>query len=315
MKTYRILACILPVLAVMVSATSCRHKDIECPCGMQDIHVLFEWDRCADADVAGMTLYFYSNRDQGQVWRFDIAGRDGGPVELPAGRYRMLACNNDLPGVILDDTGSPSTIHAAVNGMIEPGVYGSSGMLYDVVVRDLEVTPCGVRYVTETGAVKECGLGLVRCHPDSLATQYTVILRDVSGLEHVRSANVILKGLRKEIYLDSGLPSDESASLSMKTELDRTRAVMSAQGCGFSPLDAADPNYSVSLRVMLNNGEGLVRDIAVKSENLNCITEHNVIILIEGISIPDEGSPGDIDGMDVGVDGWDVINIDLEPSL
>lgn len=315
MKACRTYVCMLTALLVMVSAISCRHKDIECPRGMQGIHVMFEWDRSANADVAGMTIYFYPIGDRGGMWRFDIAGRDGGQVEFPAGRYCMIACNNDLPGVKLEDNGSPSMTRATAVRLSAPDVYGSTGMLYDAVVRDLEVTPCGVRYVTEAGAVKECGKGLIRCHPDSLATQYTVALRKVKGLERVRSANVILKGVRDAIYLEDGRPSEVCAALSMRMDLDRVDAVMSALGCGFAPREAADTHYSLSLRVILNNGQGVARDIPLTPENLNSITAHNVIITIEGIEIPDEGSPGGIGGIDVGVDGWDEIDIEIEPSI
>lgn len=86
-------------LTVIVTAASCEHKDIECPGATEDVHILFEWDKAADADVAGMTLFFYPQDAHGRIWRFDIAGRDGGHVELPPGRYSLTACNNDLPGI------------------------------------------------------------------------------------------------------------------------------------------------------------------------------------------------------------------------
>ena len=303
---------IIAASLAMVSAASCSHKDIECPDSMRRIHVLFEWDHSENADVAGMTLYFYP-LDEG--WRFDIAGRDGGTVELPLGQYCLIACNNDLPGTILQDVNSPSTIQAVPNIRIDADVYGSSGMFYDAVVRNLEVTPCGVRYVTETGVVKECVHDLVRCHPDSLATQYTVILRNVSGLDNVRSTNAILKGTRNGIYLESHRPSDIPSALSMKMKPDRINAVMSAQGCMFSTLNAEEAQYSLTLQVVRGDGKGLTRDIAINPENLNYITPHNVIISIAGIEIPDDSPPADITGIDVGVDGWDVIDIDLEPSF
>lgn len=306
---------IIAASLAMVSAASCSHKDIECPDSMRRIHVLFEWDHSENTDVAGMTLYFYPLDEGGSIWRFDIAGLDGGTVELPLGQYCLIACNNDLPGTILQDVNSPSTIQAVPNFRIDADVYGSSGMFYDAVVRNLEVTPCGVRYVTETGMVKECGGGLVRCHPDSLATQYTVILRNVSGLDNVRSANAILKGTRNGIYLESHRPSDIPSALSMKMKPNRINAVMSAQGCMFSTLNAEKAQYSLTLQVLRSDGKGLTRDIAIKPENLNCITPHNVIISIAGIEIPDDSSPADITGIDVGVDGWDVIDIDLEPSF
>lgn len=301
-------------LLATLSATSCRHKDIECPGAMQGIHVLFEWNRSPDARVAGMTLYFYPLDAHSRTWRFDITGRDGGPVELPPGRYRLIACNNDLPGIALEDTGNPESIIAVAQRQTDPGVYTSTGMLYGGDVRELEVTPCGVRYVTESGTVKECGQGLVRCHPDSLATQYTVILRNVNGMRHVRSANAILKGTRRAIYLGTHRPTDTPTALAMRMDLDNGNALMTAGGCAFAPPDAAQAHYTLSLQVVKTNGKGMSRDIEVRPENLNSITRHNVIITIDGIEIPDD-SPGDIGGIDVGVDGWDVVNIDVEPSF
>lgn len=310
--------CLVPALALAllatVSATSCRHKDIECPGTTQGIHVLFEWDRSVGAQVAGMTLYFYPLDSHSRTWRFDITGRDGGHVELPPGRYRLIACNNDLPGIALEDTGTPESIIAAARRQTDPGVYTTTGMLYGGTVQDLEVTPCGVRYVTESGTVKECGQGLVRCHPDSLATQYTVILRNVNGMRHVRSANAILKGTRRAIYLGSHIPTDTPTALAMRMDLDNSNALMTAGGCAFAPLDAAQAHYTLSLQVVKTNGKGMARDIEVRPGDLNCITGHNVIITIDGIEIPDD-SPGDIGGIDVGVDGWDVVNIDVEPSI
>lgn len=181
MKALRsIVRLVVVALPVIVTATSCEHKDIECPGATQDVHILFKWDKAADADVAGMTLFFYPQDAHGRIWRFDIAGRDGGHVELPPGRYSLTACNNDLPGITLEDTYSPSAIRATASRKVADGIYSGTGMLYGVTVSRLEVTPCGVRYVIGDGTVKECGRGLVRCSPDSMATEYTVRARDTT---------------------------------------------------------------------------------------------------------------------------------------
>ena len=73
--------------------------------------------------------------------------------------------------------------------------------------------------------------------------------------------------------------------------------------------------YQLSLQMKLIDGKTVVREIDIKPENLNIITRHNVVITIDGIVIPDGDSSGDIGGIGAVVDGWEVIEIDLEPSL
>ena len=175
LKTY--LTTILHCVLLTVAMSSCAHKDIECPAGAAPIEILFEWDNARDADVAGMTLFFYPTDGKGHIWRFDIAGRDGGPVDIPPGTYRMVACNNDVAGLALEDTGSASAIRAVAARQVADSVYAGTAMLYGAVVGRLEVTPCAVRYTTDAGRIKECGKRLVRCRPDSLATCYTIAVR------------------------------------------------------------------------------------------------------------------------------------------
>ena len=70
------------VLAMALILQSCRHSAIICPDGGgRVIDVRFMWDDAPDAMPDGMTLYFFPVNSDGNIWRFDIAGRDGGKVE------------------------------------------------------------------------------------------------------------------------------------------------------------------------------------------------------------------------------------------
>lgn len=317
MKALRsIVRLVVVALPVIVTATSCEHKDIECPGATQDVHILFEWDKAADADVAGMTLFFYPQDAHGRIWRFDIAGRDGGHVELPPGMYSLTACNNDLPGITLEDTYSPSAIRATASRKVADGIYSGTGMLYGVTVSRLEVTPCGVRYVTGDGTVKECGRGLVRCRPDSMATEYTVRLGHVSGIGHIRSATAVLEGVRASMLLESARATGTSAALAMNMAVDRERSMLSGRGCAFAPPEPGAASYRLLLSVVRTDGKTVACRVEIKRGNLNFISRHRVIITADGVAVPDDGpGSGDIGGIDAAVDGWDVVETDVEPAI
>lgn len=309
----KIIMTALSILALS-SAASCSHKDIECPCGTQIIHIVFDWSHAPGADVTGMTLFFYS-QENGAVRQFDIAGRDGGDVALPIGTYRMIACNNDLPGIMLEETGDPSSIRAAAARSVSEGIYAGTGMLYSTTLNFIEVTPCGVRYTTPQGLEQECGKGIIHCSPDSAATQYTVIFDHVSGIRKVRSSRAILEGVRTFMYLESQRPSDTSGAVAIDMSVKGDNTVFSGRGCAFAGPEADFSQYRLSIQVTSNDGRRLEKRMELEAGNINFLSRRNVIITVEGVHFPDGGTSDDIGGIGVDVEGWEVIDIDLTPSL
>lgn len=304
------------LIALAALLASCAHKAIECPAAPAGIEIRFEWDRAPAADVDGMSLYFYPLDSYSRLWRFDIAGRDGGRVELPSGTYRLIACNNDLPGTAIDGSGSLSTVCATAARPVADGVYASTGMLYGAVVSELEVTPCGVRYTTADGTVKHCGRGLVRCRPDSLSTHYTVSIRHVSGIERARSVAADVGPVASGVMLDTQLPAGRAdAALRMTLAADRQQHTLAGEGCAFGvpPLPSA---CRLSLLVATTEGKTIARSVEITPQEMNIITPHNVMITIDGLDLPDGGSgTGDVGGIDAIVDGWSVVEINLSTAM
>lgn len=304
-------------LLILLLIVSCEHKDIECP-GPQEINVSFDWKNAADADVDGMALFFYPLGENERVWRFDIAGKYGGPVKLPSGSYELIVCNNDLPGIRLGDTESPSSIYASARRLgteTDADVYVNTGMLYCGKINRLEVTPCGVRYVSDSGEIKDCSRRIIRCLPDSAATLYSVKFINVSGLENVRTAVVELDGVRSSVLLGSGQTSDIPAALSINMVINQSDGVLAGSACAFAPYDLMTASYGLKLTIVRTDGKVFARDIEIKPENVNVITRHNVVLMVSDITIPDEGASGDIGGIGAIVDGWEVVVIDLKPTF
>lgn len=309
---------LIAVATLTVSAlVSCAHKDIECPASATGLEILFEWNNAPDAHVDGMTLYFYPIDGVGKIWRFDIAGRDGGRMELPAGSYTMIVCNNDLPGIRLEDTGNPSDLTATAARRIDSTTVAGTGMLYGATVSELKVTPCGVRYTTPIGTIKECGKGLVRCSPDSLSTLFTVRLTNLMGVKKLRSASARIAPVASAMALADKTPSGNKEALYMGlTGVDGNRT-LTGSGCAFSfsPMETCATQLCV--QVVKENGTAVTRTLDLSTANRNIITPHNVMITIDSLDLSEGGTPpaGDVGGIEAAVDRWTTVEIDVEPSL
>ena len=63
------------------------------------------------------------------------------------------------------------------------------------------------------------------------------------------------------------------------------------------------------------DGSIMAKQIEISPENLNVISQHSVVITVTDIELPDDSRPDDISGIEAGVDGWELINIDVGPTI
>lgn len=298
----------------------CSHKDIDCPgSAVRTLDILYEWDNASGANPEGMTLYFFSTGAGSRVWRFDVSGSEGGRIELPYGGYRMVTFNNDLPGVRIEGTESFSSIDAVARKVSASasGAIGSTGMLYGSVVRDIYVSCRGVRYLDSQGQTKECGRGLIRCRPDSLAVRYTAVFENSGGLEGVRSSYVLLHGPGLSLIFSDGHSEGFGSPLYIPLVLARQAGHMEGSAAAFSPASLPDGLSGMTFVFTRNDGKSFSKEISLTPENLNIISPHNVVIHIKDFDIPDSGDnpPGDVGGIDVDVEGWQSVEIVVEPTI
>ena len=190
-------------------------------------------------------------------------------------------------------------------------------MLYAATIDDIEVSFCGVRYSKPDGSCKDCSFGLIRCAPDSVATIYNINISISSGLEKVASASAQLKGMAEYVKVSDLLRSTRSVFTSFRlnndTELGNTlRGFTSGLGSA-SPTEGITPPFELTLILKLHNGKIFSKTIDVSTQVVNSKNPHNVFIDIDGVEVPDDGSPDEPHpgGFEAGVNGWKEVIIDL----
>lgn len=284
--------------------------------GERDVEVMFMWEGLApDAAPEGMRLVFFPV-GRGGIWRFDIAGRDGGVVRIPAGHYRMLAFNNDARN--LDYTGTDSFegyTAFCLPGDTEGGIplVRKPTPFYAGHVDDLTVTRCGVRYVTDEGTVKDCRYGLVRCHPQRLTYEYTVRLEKVVDMANARRLSGVLGGVAEGVAPATGRYSSAPASVSF----DLSAEAPDAASGGFTAF-APGTGMKLTLFATLTDGSTVRIEREITGEMQNNPVDKRVLIVVKGLKIPNSGSDtpiGGDGGLDVGIEGWTTVTIDLDSEI
>lgn len=291
---------ILLLMVVGMLLTACEQKELAIGGEDMDIMVEFDWTLAPDANPEGMTLLFFPADTRSQSWRFDIPGRDGGPVRLLSGFYDIIAYNSDLPGVDFTDTESFESISATARS-ISDSLSSPTGMLYSAALTDFALFP-----------PSEGGKRVIRLMPESLSTLYRIRIDSVSGTRRIKTATAVLHGPARSVCLCIPRNSTETCRLSaplhiVEGHIDRLETA--ATGFGIPPIH--DPRFLLDIVVTTSHGR-YSKTFDVTEQVVNCKTPANVDIHIAGMVIPESDNPvapGDDVGISVGVDGWQLIEI------
>lgn len=299
---------------VELMAQSCCQKDLLYP-NEEDIdeciNVKFDWEDTPDANPEGMTLYFFPVDSRSQIWRFDIAGRNGGNVELPQGTYNMLAYNNDLPDVYFTDIQNFKYFSGNARTRSDSLTY-ATGMLFCGVVEVLHIRQNGTDYLGPDGTIVDAKDNVIICKPVSLCSCYTVEIRSLSNIENLRSAYATLDGLAPSIRLYDGASYGEPINILTDLVYAATDNILRGQFHAFG-LSPGINKFQLTVTIVRDDSKVFTKNFDVTPQVLNCSDLKNVLIIVDDIEIPGDIEPphsSDVD-MEINVDGWNEINIDL----
>lgn len=306
---------VLPVVALCAVLYGCGQRDVLEADGVpRDIEIRFMWDYAEGADVEGMTVYFFPHTGVGKVWRYDVSGSEGGKLTVPSGVYDVIALNNDLPGISLSGTEDFGTLEAHAVGITGlPEVSRATGMLYGASLERVEINGCGVTYTQHDGTLKQCPQGLMRCWPDSLSTVYHLIIEGEGAGARASGITGRLKGLSEGLLLSSALPVGGNTSVYFSFVRDRDNEV-SGETIDFAP-SRDQTHLMLELTAFGSDGKKYVNEFDVSDQALNSPSPRNVVIILRDVDFPDTDPSGDGDvGLDVGVDGWEEVDITYDTS-
>lgn len=287
-----------------ICAAGCCQKDLYFPADdtVAIVDVEFDWSHAENAAVEGMSTFFFPLSQGGKIWNFEIAGMEGGTVALAPGDYAMVAVNNDLPGVDLSvgDDASSVKVNTRLNA---DGTLRPSGMVYGAVT-DVNIPG----EADDQGATRH----VVSATPDSLATVYNVILRDVSQAELISSIQARLSGVAVSLDIKDNARGSGSGTVSIPIDLAAMSGSTTALGT-----PSGTPQFTLTLYAELKDSRRTARSLTydITPQVTEAPHRHNVYVILSGLSFdteePEQPGEGEGVGMDVGVDGWSSITIDL----
>lgn len=335
---------ILPLLLLLVGCRPC-----DCKCVPEDgwryVRIEFDTIMVPDADPEGMTLALYPS-DGSSPWTFQFTGLEGDVIEIPNGDYSVLAYNNDTYRTIVEnperfsdcafttpegqvfeglspliEIADPGDLRGAIPGGPPDGeeeIRRVPQMMWCGVIDDLDIDADGT--VTVDGEVipgssmespKE-EYPVVTVKLAQAVANVTVNISNVANLSSINQLCGIVTGVSGSYRCASGLPENDPVAMPFSiNKVEGSDDTLTAKFRIFGKSDVNRQSWML-LYVWLNGGERFYYKFNVTDMILNAPDPKDIHINFSGITIPESiGDQTSGGGLDVGVDGWNYVIIDI----
>ncbi|MDE6669795.1 MAG: DUF5119 domain-containing protein, partial [Muribaculaceae bacterium] len=299
----------LPLCAVVYLVTGCNHKDLLYPVDTCKVRVSFDWSKASDAQPEGMTLMCYPCNSDTRTWRFDIAGRNGGYIELPSGKYKVLTVNNDLPGIRFINTGYINTFEA-VSIKLDSEDMMPTGMLYGATIGSDTNPIISIPAFSDSWDSSQSEYNLTLT-PDSLCTILHLNISNLHNCRQIRSVSACLSGTPYALLIQSDLPEEPTMHTGFSLEPiipDSSINLHGATSILGTPMQHI--LYELVLTATMKNGAIYKKKLDVTQQIVNSLWPRNIFITLDDVELPsDESEATGSFELGADVDGWSKVFI------
>lgn len=294
---------------------SCIYEDMEeCPGDFYaKLTIINNWKNAPTAYPEGMA-YFFFPASAGDYRRFDMAGREGGEVKLPTGKYDCILFNDDTATVIETDNDSFADMSLST----------SSGQLYlgSDIIKDypqsvaaldqhILMNPDQVWEYSATGVevLLTEGIRTITTYPVPLTATYHIIVENITNLEGVAAMSGAMSGMATKVRLRDRLLSENPAILPTRLARDSERSI-SGRFHTFGRCSSTLTDNILFLFFRLTNGKKYTYEFNVTEMVKTAPDPMDVWIILKDLELP-ASDPSQGGSFDVSVDGWNNIIINI----
>lgn len=304
-------------LALAVCLCGCIFEYPDCPPDEETdgrVKVEFDWAHAPQAAPDGMGILLYPSSGH-SFWRYDLRPA-GGFINPPDGHYHILTFNNDTERVLFEDSGDFNTICLTTrtaqltDGLTATYLGAQPPRGREEAAQPVMAQPDMMWSAASPAATLSEG-DTIRLAPRQIIARYTVEVDSlVNGASAVQmcmavSGLSIARVLADSANVDYAVTVPGSiyrhASPALRGEL------LTFGDC------ASAPRNTLYIYFWLRDGQKQLHQFDVSGQVDGADDPLNVVIRIHRIELPVTQGPsqGEGTGMDVGVDNWETVDIEL----
>lgn len=313
-------------------ATSCEHKELcfdHRHCRIP-VSVVFDWRNAPSADPESMSLFLFP-KDGGEPLRYEFAGRDGGEIAIPVGRYDAVCVNSDTESAYFRNMNRLETFEVRTReielfagldirsegapraeGTETEEIVFAPEMMWAARSFDLDFSLC------DSESSDDAPRSIV-FYPAEIVCHYSVEIRNADNLKYISALSGSLSGMSGGSMLASDTPTAECVTLPFAASSDGESIVGSWLTFGHCPASIESSSatapypcraaHKLVIYAVLTDGTKWYYTYDVTDSIRTAADPRHVHIVLDGLPLPEPSGSG---GFRPEVGDWNVVHIDIE---
>lgn len=236
---------VLSLLVLML--LGCKHKELcyEHP-HSKVVEVRFHWKEDVQIAKAMRVLCYPIGKEKAEPYGFDIGNSQGGIINLPAGKYKVLAYNLDTENVVVEGDQQLSLLHAYTNELVwaRSRRSGRSGSALHTVDAPDYMTRA---YEDQVEVISSLEHQYIDLYPEEAVCRFTLEVHGIKGLPFVRQSRVSLSHIAPTLFLHEMRLEGKSSEALFETKIEGNVLTGAFNIFGLLPLDDNTPRYELTL--------------------------------------------------------------------
>jgi len=326
-------SCGIFLVSVVILAPACGliYDDFyNCPVN-GGITVVADWQFAPEVPPENMACSFFPLGGS-EVWNFHFSGAAGGYADIDYGSYSVLLYNDDTSRIRYKNTSDFSTftfycrtgaLYDGLGGTVDNPIGPSESSEGEPV----EICPdmiwgdtvgyfsfggdCITVVRGEDGIMKYSSPQVLILYPVPLTASYHYVVERIENLDGMARACCSLSGMASVLQPAGMRRGNKAVTLPLKS-IKISDAELGGSFFTFGlPDEPAAPNI-LTLYVWLSDGQKFSYRFDVSAQIRQAQDPMNVTLRVGGISLPEVAKPA-VDGdLDISVDGWTTVIIDIQ---
>ena len=312
---------LFPLLTLILTVTSCHHKDL---CfdhtHTLEVNVVFDWRNAPDAEPASMSAYFFNASGETAPLRYIFTDRYGGHIDISHGQYSALCMNADdtdwahlrnMSDIESSEIYTAETDELSVYGLSARSVPRAEGAEDERIV----ATP-GMLWADRQDSIAipytdSDDVRTITLYPEECVCHYTVDILDVENLKYVSGGSVdaTVSGMSEGFLYGKRKTTDTRVTLPFTMKENSGKNALHGEFLTFGESQDHDYRHVLSVYMYLTDGSKWYYNFDVTDQIHTAPDPRHVHIVVSGLKLPHPISSGG--GLIPEVDDWQTEKIDI----
>lgn len=310
----------LVAMVVIVSLSSCRHKDLYMEESLSsELEVVFDWRYAPEANPSSMALYLFDNNGQSPM-RFIFDNRDGGLIKAPFGTCHALYMNGDnTDWAHLRNNEDIENMEVYTSDAVQLSAQNLNSSAIprseDAGSERMAVAP-GMLWASRTNNIDiapHSGKQTITLYPREAVCHYIVDIYDVDNLEGVKSSDIdaTISGMAEGYSLGAQSSTEPHVTMTFTLQAQREEDRLHGEFLTFGESPTNSARHSLTVYMVLTDGSKWWHSFDVTDQVTNAPDPRHVHIILRGLPLPEPPADNSGAGINPDVNEWQPVYIDM----